>query len=197
VTYQPVALAEAVGEPASGENSGGAADQEDGGKKLAAVDESHVEAPSQDRRRPGGKAIARDRAQRCGEAISQKVGFPGHDRETSWQRTKVRRSGGRARLVAHEVEHDGCQQDSGNAHDDECGAPVDPRRKIGSDQRSEGQPERDSEREDRERAGPPRRREIIGDQRVGRSDSAGFTDPHAEAEDEQLPEIGRKSRTRQ
>ena len=90
------------------------------------------------------------------------------------------------RQVADEIFKNGSEHDPGNPHHEECRAPIDPRGKIGADHGSASKTERNSERIDGECSGATGRREIIGNQRIGRSDSASFANPDSEPEQEEL-----------
>ena len=186
-----VGVAEPVGEPAAGEHARRPADQEDRGEELPARDDVEVEAALEHRRGPQGEAVAGQRAARGGRRHQPEARLAGDHREGRQQARRRCRRAAFAGLVADDEKHDGRERDAGDAHDNECRPPVDPRGQVGADQSPGGEAERDSEREDGQRPGALVRREIVGDQRIRRRDAARLADTDAKPEQEQLEEAGR------
>ena len=119
--------------------------------------------------------------------ISQKLGFRATAAKTA--ATGTLSPATLAPGIANPPTVDGCESQAGEPERDEGGAPADMRGDEPPNNDSERAADRNAEREQGQRPGPPLGRIEIADQRIGRRHSGSLADADRHPGEEQLDEI--------
>ena len=181
-----VALAEAVGEPAAGKHAGASADQQERRQEIAAsMSRSRPKLRIITDGSPQRETVAAERAADAAKESSQKAGLRASIGKTLAERRRPR--GPRAACASPTTNRrTGARARPAMPMTTKAARQLDRTGDVGADQRSPGKADRDAERKDRERPRAALGRKIIGDQRVGRGDSARFANADTEPIEEQL-----------